>query len=128
MNKLVECMALGLLSWLSREDSPRPRPPKDEDCPADLRKAIWDEVVCARRGLPSLAPTPDPLPKGMRLVIRTEIYRQLGLTLPDPEATLAPVPQRMLNLIRKTIRTYMQEPMPSGNLPGDHSPPPAQPA
>lgn len=112
MDKLVERMALGLLGWLSPEQTPRPRPPKDEGCPSDLREAIWEEVVSARQGKPFLPPVRDALPKGIRLVIRTEIYRQLGLTLPDPEATLAPVPQRMLNVIRHTIGIYMQEPMP----------------
>jgi len=113
MDKLVERMTLGLLSWLSREEPHRPKPPKDQGCPPDLRRAIWEEVVCARKGQPFVVPPGDPLPKGMRLVIRTEIYRQLGLSLPDPEATLAPVPQRLLNVIRQTIRTYMQEPMTS---------------
>jgi hypothetical protein len=111
MDKLVERMALGLLNWMSREKPKRPRPPADQGCPPDLRQAIWDEVVSARQGKPLVAPVPDPLPKGMRLVIRTEIYRQLGLDLPDPEATLAPVPQRMLNIIRQTIGAYLQEPI-----------------
>jgi hypothetical protein len=127
MNRLVERMALGLLNWLSREQPHRPRPPKDQGCPPDLRQAIWEEVVCARKGQPFLTPAQDTLPKGMRLVIRTEIYRQLGLSLPDPEATLAPVPQRMLNIIRQTIQVYLQEPMP-GNQPTDHSQPPVRPA
>lgn len=113
MDKLVERVALGVLGWLSREQPHQPRPPQDQGCPPDLRQAIWDEVVSARKGKPFLAPVPDTLPRGMRLVIRTEIYRQLGLTLPDPEATLAPVPQRMLNLIRHTIGIYMQEPIPN---------------
>ena len=111
MDRLVERMALGLLNWMSREKPHRPKPPQDEGCPPDLRQAIWDEVVCARQGQPVLTPLPDPLPKGMRLVIRTEIYRQLGLSLPDPESTLAPVPQRLLNIIRQTIRVYLQEPL-----------------
>jgi hypothetical protein len=128
MNKLAQRMTRGLLSWLRREHSAHPKAPQDEDCPADLRKAIWEEIDCVRRGLPSIAPSPDPLPKGLRLIIRIEIYRQLGLTLPDPEATLAPVPQRMLNLIRKTIQTCLQEPVAPDSLPGGHNPPPTQPA
>ena len=127
MDKLVERMALGLLNWLSREEPHHPRPPNDQGCPPDLRKAIWEEVVSARKGQLFVPPTQDTLPKGLRLVIRSEIYRQLGLSLPDPEATLAPVPQRLLNMIRQTIRTYMQEPMP-GTPPDGYSPPPVRPA
>ncbi|MBX3170432.1 MAG: hypothetical protein KF760_23705 [Candidatus Eremiobacteraeota bacterium] len=114
MDKLVERMALGLLGWLSPEPLHQPKPPKDQGCPPDLRQAIWEEVVCARKGKPFLTPAQDTLPRGMRLVIRSEIYRQLGLSLPDPEATLAPLPQRMLNIIRHTIGIYLQEPIPEG--------------
>lgn len=112
MDKLVERVALGVLNWLSREQPHQPKPPQDQACPPDLRQAIWEEVMRARQGKPFLSPAQDTLPKGMRLVIRAELFRQLGLSLPDPEGTLAPVPRRMLNLIRETIELYMQEPLP----------------